>query len=206
MYLGGICFITDNKYCELPIFEVVNLVLKAGVRFIQLREKDKTRRQIYEEALRLRELTRTFGATLIINDHADIALAVDADGVHLGQEDLPLKEARKIMGKKIIGISTHNLEQAKEAENGGADYIGFGPVFHTTTKNAGAPKGVDNLKIIKENVSIPVIAIGGITLHNIKSVIDAGADSVAVATAICKGDIIENAKNLIVYFKDYQFL
>ncbi|OGW30223.1 MAG: thiamine-phosphate diphosphorylase [Nitrospirae bacterium GWC2_42_7] len=197
MYLNGICFITDRTYCTLPFSEMVKAVLDAGIKFIQLREKEGSRRQMYEDAIRLRELTRSFNAALIINDYADIALAVDADGVHLGQDDLPLKEARKIMGKKIIGISTHNLEQAKVAENGGADYIGFGPVFHTTTKDAGTPRGVYDLRIIKENVNIPVIAIGGITLHNIKSVIDAGADAAAVATAVCKGDITENAKKLI---------
>jgi len=176
---------------------MVKAALEAGIKFFQLREKEGSRHLIYEEALRLRELTRTFSASLIINDYADIALAVDADGVHLGQDDMPLKEARKIMGKKIIGISTHNLEQAKEAENSGADYIGFGPVFHTLTKDAGSPRGIDNLRIIKENISIPVIAIGGITHHNIKSVINAGADTVAVATAVCRGDITENAKKLI---------
>lgn len=205
MYLGGICFITDRTYCTIPFSEMVEAVLNAEVKFIQLREKEGSRRRIYEDAVRLRELTRSFNAALIINDHADIALAVDADGVHLGQDDLPLKEARKIMGKKIVGISTHNLEQAKEAEDGGADYIGFGPVFHTTTKDAGTPKGIDDLSIIKENVNIPVIAIGGITLHNIKSVIDAGADAVAVATAICKGDITENARKLVGFFRDNHF-
>ena len=146
MYFNGICFITDSKYSDLPLYDMINNVLRAGVRCIQYREKDLSRRQIYENAVTLRKLTRLFNATLIINDHADIALAVEADGVHLGQDDLPLKEARKIMGNKIVGISTHDLAQAKEAEFGGADYIGFGPVFHTTTKDAGAPKGVDNIR------------------------------------------------------------
>jgi thiamine-phosphate pyrophosphorylase len=201
MYLGGICFITDSTYCTLSISDMVKAALDAGIKFIQLREKEGSRRRIYEDAIRLRELTISFNTALIINDYADIALAVDADGVHLGQDDLPLKEARKIMGKKIIGISTHNFEQAKKAEAGGADYIGFGPVFHTTTKDAGTPRGVDNIRIIKENVSIPIIAIGGITHHNIESVIDAGADAVAVATAVCKGDITENARKFIGFFK-----
>jgi thiamine-phosphate pyrophosphorylase len=106
------------------------------------------------------------------------------------------------MGNKIVGISTHDLDQAREAERGGADYIGFGPVFPTTTKNAGIPKGVDNIRIMKENVSIPVVAIGGIGLGNIASVIDAGADAVAVATALCKGDIAVNAEKFVHFFKD----
>jgi thiamine-phosphate pyrophosphorylase len=122
---------------------------------------------------------------------------VDADGVHLGQDDVPLREARKIMGSRIIGISTHSLEQAKEAEAGGADYIGFGPIFQTTTKDAGSPKGVDILRTIKHNVPMPVIAIGGIGPENVSDVMQAGADAVAVATAICRGDIAENAKKFV---------
>jgi thiamine-phosphate pyrophosphorylase len=202
MYFKGICFITDRKYSDLPLYDMINIVLRAGVKCIQYREKDLSRREIYGNAVTLRELTRLFDATLIINDHADIALAVGADGVHLGQDDLPLKEARKIMGDRIIGISTHDLDQAKEAELGGADYIGFGPVFHTTTKDAGTPKGIGNIRTVKENVSIPVVAIGGISLDNIASVIDAGADAVALATAICKGDAAANAEKFVRFFKD----
>jgi len=187
MYLNGLCFITDRKYCSLPVYDMVSVVLKAGIKFVQYREKDRTRREIYAEALRLRELTNNFNATLIINDHADIALAINADGVHLGQDDLPLREARRIMGTRIVGISTHDLLQAKEAEAGGADYIGFGPVFHTTTKDAGAPRGIDNLRLIKQNVSIPVVAIGGVGIANISSVCDAGADAVAVGDRHLQG-------------------
>ena len=194
MYQGGICFITDRTYCTLPAYEMTEIVLRAGIKFIQYRDKDRTRREIYEEALKLRALTAQYSATLIINDHADIALAVEADGVHLGQDDLPLKEARKIMGDRIVGISTHDLAQAKEAEAGGAHYIGFGPVFHTTTKDAGAPKGIDLLKVIKGTISIPVVAIGGINMDNIEAVFDAGADAAAIATAICRGDVAGNAK------------
>ena len=201
MYLGGICFITDKTFCNLSICEMTESVLKAGIRFIQYRDKTSARRQIYEEALKLRELTKRHHAALIINDHADIALAVDADGVHLGQEDLPLKEARKIMGKRIVGISTHDLPQAREAAEGGADYIGFGPVFSTRTKDAGAPKGVDVLRVIKQEIRIPVIAIGGINMDNIEAVFDAGADAAAMATAICKGDVAGNAKGLIELLK-----
>ncbi|TAN43585.1 MAG: thiamine phosphate synthase [Nitrospirae bacterium] len=193
MDISGICFITDRTYCDLPVTDMVGIVLKAGIRFIQYRDKDRTRRELYEEAVKLREITRSFNAVLIINDHADIALAVGADGVHLGQDDLPLREARRLMGSRIIGISTHSLEQAREAGAGGADYIGFGPVFHTTTKDAGAPKGLDNIRLIKQNVSIPVVAIGGINPDNIVSVFDAGADAAAVATGICRGNMEENA-------------
>ena len=205
MYHGGICFVTDRKGCTLSTYAITDVVLKAGIRFIQYREKNLLRREIHEEAVRLREVTYSFGATLIINDHVDIALSVDADGVHLGQEDLPLKEARKIMGKKIVGISTHNLEQAREAERGGADYIGFGPIFPTLTKVTGSPKGIDSIRLIKKNVNIPFVAIGGIQRDNMGTVFRAGADAVALATAICRGDVAENAKQLVASLKDNKF-
>ncbi|MBA4374031.1 MAG: thiamine phosphate synthase [Thermodesulfovibrio sp.] len=192
MNLSGIYFITDRTYCSLPVYDMVSTVLEAGVRIIQYRDKDRTRRELYTEAARLRELTRAHSAILVINDHADIAAAVDADGLHLGQGDLPLKEARKVVGQMLIGISTHSPAQAGKAETEGADYIGFGPMFHTTTKDAGTPQGLDNLRLIKQNVSIPVVAIGGISLETAASVFSAGADAIAVATGICRGEIKEN--------------
>lgn len=201
MYLNGICFITDRKSCSVPVYEAAFAVLKAGVTFIQYRQKEGTRREIYEEALKFRTLTRHFNAILIINDHADIAMAVDADGVHLGQEDLPLREARRIMGKKIVGISTHDLDQAKEAEEGGADYIGFGPLFHSDTKDAGSPRGTEGLKLIRQQVGIPVVAIGGINIDNIASVMRAGADAVAVASALCRGNAAANAERFVDFLK-----
>jgi thiamine-phosphate pyrophosphorylase len=197
MYFNGICFITDRTYSTLPFSDMVKRVLDAGVTFIQYREKGRPRREIYEEAARLRELTRSYHAVFVVNDHADIALAVDADGVHLGQDDLPLREARKIMGSRIVGISTHSLEQAQEASAGGADYIGFGPIFQTTTKDAGAPKGIDILKTIKQNVGIPIVAIGGIGIETVSDVMSAGADCAAIATAICRGDITANARTFV---------
>jgi thiamine-phosphate pyrophosphorylase len=194
MYLGGVCFITDRRACILSCEEMALTVLKAGVKWVQYRDKEKSRREVYEQSVILRKLTRDFNAVFIVNDYADIALAVDADGVHLGQEDLPLREARKIMGRnKIIGISTHSLRQAEEADKEGADYIGFGPVFHTATKEAGEPKGTEVLRDVKSAVRIPVVAIGGINLKNLNSVLDAGADAVAIASAILSGDITKNA-------------
>lgn len=195
MYLGGLYFITERNACELSYGEMTLKVLRAGVRCVQYRDKDRSRREIYGEADRLRRLTRKFNAVFIVNDYADIALGVDADGVHLGQDDLPIKEARKIMGReKIIGISTHSLEQAVIAEQEGADYIGFGPVFHTITKDAGRPKGTDMLREIKSKVRIPLVAIGGINIENVRLVFDTGVDAVAVASAILAGDIENNVK------------
>jgi thiamine-phosphate pyrophosphorylase len=202
MYLGGLCFITDRTISNLSYKDMTLKVLMGGVRWIQYRDKERSSCEIYEEAVRLRGLAKDYNAAFVVNDYVDIALCVNADGVHLGQDDLPLKEARRIIGKKkIIGISTHNLEQAIEAERDGADYIGFGPVFHTMTKDAGKPKGIDMLREVKTKVKIPVVAIGGINLKNIKSVLDTGADAVAVASAILIGDIEENVKRFMDYFK-----
>lgn len=198
MYLGGLCFISGSRTswrsCENTVLEA----LKAGVRWIQYRNKDGSRREIFRESVNLRKITRDFNTMLIINDHADIALAADADGVHLGQDDLPLKEARKIIGRdKIIGISTHSLDEAIDAGRSGADYIGFGPIFHTITKDAGSPKGISLLGEIKNKVHIPVVAIGGINLENAGSVFETGADAIAVSSAILGGQIAENVRMFI---------
>ncbi len=203
MYLGGLCFITDRKVSGLSYEDMTFKVLMNGVHWIQYREKERSRREIYKGAAKLRRLTRDYNAVFIVNDFADIATCVNADGVHLGQDDLPLKEARKIMGRdKIIGISTHSIEQAIEAERNGADYIGFGPVFHTMTKDAGKPKGTDTLQEVKKQVNIPVVAIGGISLENIESVLQTGVDAVAVASSILKGDIEDNVKRFMDYIKN----
>lgn len=200
MFLDGLCFITNCKNNNLICEEMVKRALNAGVRWIQYREKEKTRREIYNISVRLRKITQDFNAVFIVNDHTDIAYAVNADGVHLGQEDLPLIEARKIIGdKKIIGISTHTFKEAFDAENGGADYIGFGPIFHTRTKEAGIPKGTKILQELKSKIKIPVVAIGGITLKNIQSVIKTGVDAVAVSSAIISGDIENNVKAFYEY-------
>jgi len=198
MYLDGICFITDRTIGGLGVEEQVRVVLDAGISFVQYREKNLARREIYFQAESLRKLTAEYGATFIVNDHCDIALAVDADGVHLGQEDLPLAEARKIMGQKIIGISTHSLVEAEAAEQGGADYIGFGPIFHTSTKDAGVPKGVEGIEDIRRHVRVPIVAIGGISHDRVPSIMGAGADAVAVASSILREDDVYTAARRFV--------
>ncbi len=191
-------FITDSTVSDLGNIETVKISLNAGVRMIQLREKNYPKKKLFEEAVSLKKLAQRYGATLIINDHIDIALAADADGVHLGHEDMPLNEARTILGKnRIIGISTHSLKQAIDAQRAGADYIGFGPVFKTITKDAGKPKGINSLKKIKQHIKIPVVAIGGITPETAPDVLGAGADALAVASAILSGDIKENTERLL---------
>ena len=203
MYLGGLCFITDRKVSGLSCEDMIHKVLMNGVRWIQFREKERSRRKIYEKAVKLRRLTKDYNAVFIINDSPDIAMCADADGVHLGQDDLPLKEARKIMGRnRIIGISTHSLEQATLAEKDGADYIGFGPIFPTQTKDAGKPKGIGMLCEVKNHVKIPIVAIGGINLENVRSVLNTGVDAIAVASAILTGDIEENTSRFMDYLKD----
>jgi len=198
MYLGGLCFITDRKACILTYEDMILSSLKAGVIWVQYRDKERSRREVYDESVNLRRITKDFDAVFIINDYPDIALAVDADGVHLGQDDLPIRESRKIMGKdKIIGISAHNLKQAMDAERDGANYIGFGPIFHTMTKDVGSPRGIEMLYEIKRQVHVPIVAIGGINPENIKSVLDAEVDAVAVASAILKGNIEENVKRFM---------
>lgn len=186
---------TKNREPE----RVLRELLRAGVTLLQLRAKAIAPRDFLALAKKTRELTADHGCRLIVNDRADIALAANADGVHLGQEDLPLHAARKLMGKKIIGISTHDLEQAQAAALGGADYIGFGPVFATTTKSTGyAARGTAMLQAIRAAVSLPIVAIGGITEYNVTEVWQSGADSVAVISDILAADnIADKAKRIL---------
>jgi thiamine-phosphate pyrophosphorylase len=164
---------------------VLRRLLDGGAKIVQLRAKSMAPRDFLQLARSARSLTRSHDCRLIINDRADIALACDADGVHLGQEDLPLHAARKIMGQKLIGISTHDADQAKEAETSGADYIGFGPMFGTTTKETGfSARGVDMLRQIRAAVKLPIVAIGGIKENNVQEVWRAGADSAAIISDI----------------------
>lgn len=190
--------ISDTIISKLTHREIFRIAVSLGVRFIQLREKHMSKRELYKEAMAIRRITKRHNTIFIINDYVDIAHLVDADGVHLGQDDLPLREARRILGNdKIIGISTHTLKQAIDAEKEGADYIGYGPIFYTHTKNAGRPKGIDSLRRIREYVGIPVVAIGGITIDNAREVLDAGADAVAMLSGILRGNVKENIKRFM---------
>ncbi len=198
MYLGGICFITDRKSCDMDWLVMTSEVLRAGVKWVQYRDKESDRCCLFETAVELRELTRKSGAFFIMNDHPDIAAAVGADGVHLGQDDMPVAEARKVLGsEKVIGISTHSIAEAVEAERAGADYVGFGPVFSTGTKDAGKPIGTDMLARVRSEVNIPVVAIGGITAGELPRVVSAGAQAVAVASGILQGEVMDNVKRFI---------
>ena len=179
--------------------EVLHDLLKGGVKFLQLRVKTLAPSGFFELAQRARTETRSYGCNLIVNDRVDIALACDADGVHLGQDDLPLAVGRKLVGAKIIGISTHDLDQAREAEKNGADYIGFGPMFSTSTKNTGyAARGIEMLRQLRAGVKLPIVAIGGITENNVSEVWQAGANSAAIISDISGADdIVSKARRII---------
>lgn len=166
--------------------EVSRQILESGVKILQYREKYKKQGEMYRECLELRLMTRQAGALFLINDHIELALAVEADGVHVGQDDLPLSIVRKLVGpERIIGVSTHSPEQARAAVAGGADYIGVGPIFATNTKtDVCAPVGLDYLRYVAENLTIPFVAIGGIKEHNLAEVLNAGAKTVALVTEI----------------------
>lgn len=171
-----------------PIY-ILRELLRGGARLIQLRAKELSSRELFELAVEASEMCRGAGSIFIVNDRVDIALASQADGVHLGQEDLPLDVARKLMGGRIVGISTHDLEQARLAEKGGADYIGFGPTFPTVTKETRySPRGLEMLREIRKQVSIPIVAIGGITEATVAQVWQAGADSAAMISDLMKAD------------------
>jgi len=175
----------ENYHPGKQVIEVMEQALLGGADIVQLRAKDAPKREILAQAYALRELTRRYEVPLIINDHLDIAMAVDADGVHLGQEDLPLAEARRILGPdKIIGISTHSIEQGLAAEAGGADYIGVGPVFPTGTKPGRAAVSTSYVTEAAKRIRIPFVAIGGITLRNIDEVLLAGAHRICAVSAI----------------------
>jgi thiamine-phosphate diphosphorylase len=169
--------------------DALRQLLAGGAAIVQLRVKTMTPRDFLELARFARAETRVHGCELIINDRVDVALACDADGVHLGQDDLPLAAGRKLVGQKIVGISTHDIEQAQEAERNGADYIGFGPMFGTTTKNTGyAARGVEMLGEIRAAVKLPIVAIGGINEQNVTQVWQAGADSAAIISDLLGAD------------------
>jgi thiamine-phosphate pyrophosphorylase len=176
----------DTRSPESVLFQL----LQGGAKMIQLRAKAMSSRDFLHLAQRARELTNPYDCKLIVNDRIDLALGSAADGVHLGQEDLPLQIGRKLLGdRRLIGISTHSLEQAKEAEANGADYIGFGPIFGTATKNTGyTARGLEMLARTRAAVALPIVAIGGITEANIQSVWQAGADSAAIISDILKAD------------------
>ena len=187
--------VTDrNILAGRDLLKSIEEAIDGGATLVQLREKDVSTLEFLNIALKVKAITDKHNIPLIINDRLDIALAADAAGLHIGQEDLPLKIARKLLGyTKIIGVSTSNVNEAIEAENGGADYIGVGAMFPTDTKKDADSVTLEELHRIKNSISIPVVAIGGINKSNIKSVINAGADGAAVISAVLGEKDIKSA-------------
>jgi len=202
--VNGYYFITDSTLSRAGNINDVSRAVACGVEVVQYRNKNAESRKIYEEAVRLRKICSD--VLFLINDRIDIALVTKADGVHLGQTDIPCLVARKILGsRKIIGITVHNLAEAKEAETSGADYLGVSPIFQTNTKlDAGKPAGIALIEEIREQVSIPLIAIGGINHSNATEVIRAGADGLcAISCVVAKENVDEEIKKFQKLFKEH---
>lgn len=188
--------IIDSRFSRgLDPVKVANSAIGGEATAIQLREEILSTREMVKVAEKLRDLTHEAGVVFIINDRVDIALACQADGVHLGQDDLPLPIARRLMGKdKIIGLSTHSLEQALRGAKDGASYVSLGPIFPTQSKaNLPSPLGPDLVSRVKRVIDVPLVAIGGINAKNVGGVIEAGADGVAVISAILSAPDIQEA-------------
>ena len=185
--LRGLYLILDQSWasrCSLP--EVLGQAIEAGVRLVQYRNKEGSIKDIYRQVLELRTIAADSNMLFFVNDRCDVALAVEADGVHLGQSDLPIALARKVVGEHcLIGISTHTPEQVAEATAQGADYLGFGPLYPTSTKkDHEAVVGIQGMTRIRPLTSLPVFCIGGITAESVPEIIEAGASGVAVASGI----------------------
>ncbi|CAG1772839.1 thiamine-phosphate pyrophosphorylase [uncultured bacterium] len=197
--IRGLYAVIDSSWVPLSSAGKTALELaRAGVGIIQLRAKDEGSRAVLEAAAAVREATRG-KALFIVNDRVDVAILSGADGVHLGQDDIPLTDARKLMPSSIIGVSTHNLAEAKEAQSQAADYISFGPIYPTKTKkDADAVKGLQGLRSIASAVSVPIVAIGGITVETAAPAIRAGASSVAIISDILlAADAAGRARDII---------
>ena len=174
---------------------IVEAAIHGGVTVVQYREKNASTRRMIEEATELCRLCHAANVPFIVNDRLDVALAVDADGVHIGQDDMPVTIARRLLGRgKILGVSAGSTEEARKAVEDGADYIGASPVFSTPTKpDAPPPLGIEGLRRITRSVGIPVVAIGGINEGNAAAIMEAGAAGIAVVSAIVAAEDVEAA-------------
>jgi thiamine-phosphate pyrophosphorylase len=191
MIMRGVYLVTDRGLCRnRPLRDIVLQAVQGGVAYVQLREKDISTRLFVEEARAIKKILEPYRVPLIINDRLDVALACGADGVHIGQDDMPYETARKLMGKDaVIGLSVETWEDVEASEKLNVSYIGVSPVFATPTKtDTKEPWGLDGLKKIKAFSRHPLIAIGGINESNARDVVEAGADCLAVVSAICAVD------------------
>jgi thiamine-phosphate pyrophosphorylase len=186
----------SGKIAARSVNETARLIIDGGADAIQLREKTISDKELISLAGEIRDITTKRGTLLIINDRVNVARELNSDGVHLGQHDMSIKEAREIIGnEKIIGVSTHNIIQARQAQKDGADYIAIGPVYPTTTKDYEPSIGLEVIQEISREISIPFLAIGAITLENLDEVLKAGASRVAVCSAIISSkDILSSTR------------
>ncbi len=199
--MRGIYLVTDRGLCRnRPLPDIILQAVQGGAAYVQLREKDISTRLFVEEAIAVKNILLPFNVPLIINDRIDVALACGADGVHIGQEDMPYSTARKLMGKNaIIGLSVETWEDVEAAQRLDVDYIGVSPVFATPTKtDTKEPWGLEGLKKIKSFSRHPLVAIGGINEISARAVVEAGADCLAVVSAICAADSPEVATRKIL--------
>lgn len=184
----SVYLVTDRGLCNgRDLLEVVGQAVQGGVSLVQLREKSASTRDFLELGKALAQLLRPSGTPLLVNDRVDIALAIGAGGVHIGQSDMPYADARRLLGPEaIIGVSVETMEQVEQAEAWDVDYLGVSPVFNTSTKtDTTKPWGLDGLSQVRRQSSKPLVAIGGLGAHNAAGVIRAGADGIAVVSAIC---------------------
>jgi thiamine-phosphate pyrophosphorylase len=198
--------ITDRKLFrdQAAFFEGVEEALKAGIKSVQLREKDLSIKELMSLAYRLKEHTRKYNAKLFINDRVDVALAAGVEGVHLGGAGIPVSAARRVCGERmLIGVSTHGVVEALKAEADGADFITFGPVFETPSKmQYGKPVGVDQLEGVSRKINIPVFALGGIKKENVEQVLECGAYGVSLISGILAAtDIKANTEEFMRLLK-----
>ncbi len=196
---AGVYLVTEDGAPSERRLKAVEEALTAGARVIQLRDKKTPRRLLLDEARAMKSLCDRWGGVFIVNDDVALAWCADADGVHVGQEDLPLEETRRLMGpNKLLGLSTHSLDQALEADRLGADYLGVGAMFATPTKQEAHLGGIELLREVRAGVKRPLVAIGGIDAANCREVFRAGADSVAVVRAVfAQPDVVTATRELI---------
>ncbi|MFH1729341.1 MAG: thiamine phosphate synthase [Pseudomonadota bacterium] len=185
----------EQSFHKDPVY-ILDEILKTDVKIVQLREKSLSKKDLYELAMIFREKTFNKKVLFIVNNDIDIALAVNADGVHLGNDDLPLKVARKLAPNLIIGKSSHNMKEAIEAKEFGADYINVGPIFETPTKQGMKAVGIEAFTKISNQIDIPITVMGGINKENISTCLEAGANKVAMIRGIIENSIIEDVNNL----------
>jgi thiamine-phosphate pyrophosphorylase len=200
--------ITDRKQVKNSnLLSAVKKALAGGVRAVQLREKDLDTRDLLKLAYKMKELTHYYEAKLFINDRFDIALAVSADGVHLTRNSIPVEAVRKTVGiKLLIGVSTHSLKEAGEAERGGADFVTFGPVYRTPSKvKYGAPVGLDELSRVCSKIKVPVFALGGVKMNRVNKVRESGAYGVSMISEILKAENIKKRTQEVLSEMDELF-